>query len=152
MKRINIYTVRQVRESSRLYDLNSTIIGSPEAAAEVIEKVFSPSEEAVEVMGILTLNTKNKLIGAHIISMGALDTTLVHPREVFKPAILNNAAHIIVWHNHPSGDCAPSKEDLDVTQRLVDAGKPLGIKVTDHIVTGENQNYFSFAQKSIAPF
>jgi DNA repair protein RadC len=149
MKRINVYAVKLVKESGSLYNVNSTRINTPALAAEVIEKVFSPTEEAVEVFGVLALDTKNKVAGMHIISKGILDNALVHPREVFKPAILNNAAHIIIWHNHPSGDPTPSHEDLALTQKLVDAGKLLGIGVIDHLVFGDSA--YSFKDKDIMP-
>lgn len=149
MKRINVYAVKLVRESGSLYNVNSTRINTPALAAEVIEKVFSPTEEAVEVFGVLALDTKNKVAGMHIISKGILNSALMHPREVFKPAILNNAAHIIIWHNHPSGDPMPSHEDLALTQKLVDAGKLLGIGVIDHMIFGDS--IYSFAEKGIMP-
>lgn len=149
MKRINIYTVKQVRESSMLYNIDTTSIDSPKTAAAIADKIFSLSEEAVEVFGILTLNSKNRVVGAHIISIGTLDTSIVHPREVFKPAILNNAAQIIIFHNHPSGDPTPSKQDIIVTQKLVEAGKLLGIKILDHLVIGENDQYCAFSEKGL---
>lgn len=149
MKRINIYTVKQVRESSMLYNIDTTSIDSPKTAVTIINKVFSLAEEAVEVFGILTLNSKNKIVGAHIISVGTLNIAVVHPREVFKPAILNNAAQIIIFHNHPSGDSSPSKEDIVVTQKLVDAGKLLGIEIIDHLIISENDQYFAFSEKGL---
>lgn len=149
MKRINIYSIKQVKESSGLYDVDSTRLSSPEIVAEIIEKVFSLSEEAVEVFGVLTLTTKNKIAGAHIISRGTLNTSLVHPREVFKPAILNNAAAVIIFHNHPSGDTTPSQEDRVITHKLVEAGKLLGISVLDHLIIGEGGQFTSFCAGGI---
>ncbi len=93
---------------------------------------------------MITLDSKNRTIGYHTISMGSLSSSVVHPREVFKPAILENSAAVIFLHNHPSGDPAPSREDRECTNRLTAAAKILGIRVLDHIVFGETE-YFSFA-------
>ena len=92
----------------------------------------------VEEFGVVTLDTKNKVTGYCRVSIGTLEASLVHPREVFKPAILNSASSIILVHNHPSGDPTPSRQDLQVTDAMKDAGKILGIDVLDHIVIGEN--------------
>lgn len=95
-------------------------------------------DQPSEVFAILCLSTKHRIIGFHEVSRGTLDTTLVHPREVFKAAILANASAIILAHNHPSGDPTPSDDDVALTQRLVEAGRLLGIDVLDHIVIGDN--------------
>ena len=87
---------------------------------------------------MMTLNTKNKTIGLNMVSVGSLNSSIVHPREVFKLAILQNARSIIVAHNHPSGDTNPSKEDIESTKRLVEAGKILGIDVLDPLVIGDD--------------
>lgn len=92
---------------------------------------------------VLCLDTKNKLIGIHTAAVGVLDAAVTNPREIFKAAILLNAAAVIVAHNHPSGDSTPSKQDRALTERLCEAGKLLGITVLDHIIIGENQ-YYSF--------
>jgi DNA repair protein RadC len=83
---------------------------------------------------LLMLNQKNRVIGIHTVSMGSLTASVVHPREVFKVAILANCASILLAHNHPSGDCQPSKEDRAITTRLVEAGRLLGISVLDHVI------------------
>jgi DNA repair protein RadC len=92
----------------------------------------------------LHLNSKNQLIREVLISIGSLSTSVVHPREVFAPAVRDSTAAIIFIHNHPSGDPAPSREDKDCTQRLIHAGQILGIRVLDHIVIGYD-DYYSFA-------
>ena len=97
---------------------------------------------------MITLDSKNRTIGYHTISMGSLSSSVVHPREVFKPAILENSAAVIFLHNHPSGDPAPSLEDRECTKRLTAAAKILGIRVLDHIIFGET-DYFSFADAGI---
>jgi DNA repair protein RadC len=96
-------------------------------------------DQASEVFGILCLSTKRQIIAYHEVSRGALDSTLVHPREVFKAALLANASAIILMHNHPSGDPTPSADDLALTARLVSAGSVLGIDVLDHIVIGDGR-------------
>ena len=98
---------------------------------------------------ILLLDQKNQVIGINTVSMGSLTASVVHPRECFKPAILSNAASLICGHNHPSGDCQPSREDRALTTRLVEAGKLLGIAVLDHIIIGGEGRYFSFADEGL---
>ncbi len=87
---------------------------------------------------ILMLNTQNIIIGEELISKGILDASIIHPREVFKPAIKNSASKIILVHNHPSGDCFPSGDDITITKKLVEFGEKFGIKVVDHIILGNN--------------
>lgn len=94
---------------------------------------------------IILLNTKNHILAIEDISIGTLNASLVHPREVFSLAIKKAAASIIVVHNHPSGDPNPSKEDLNITKRLVDAGGIIGINVLDHIIIG-NSGFYSFKE------
>ena len=86
---------------------------------------------------IVLLNTKNAVLATETVSIGTLSSSLVHPREVFKPAIQAGAAAVILVHNHPSGKTEPSREDRDVTRRLVDAGETIGIEVLDHVVIGD---------------
>ncbi|MGI6514391.1 MAG: DNA repair protein RadC [Syntrophomonadaceae bacterium] len=90
----------------------------------------------------LYLNRKNQVISLETISIGGLANALVHPREVFKPAVKRSAAAVILIHNHPSGDPTPSKEDINITKRLIESGKLLGIEVLDHIIIGDGR-YFS---------
>ena len=97
---------------------------------------------------VLLLDSKNCLIREEIISIGSLSTSVVHPREVFCPAVRASAAAILCLHNHPSGDPAPSREDRECTQRLFRAGKILGIRVLDHVVIG-HEDYFSFADAGL---
>jgi DNA repair protein RadC len=93
------------------------------------------------------LNTKNEVIGFPTISVGTLSASLVHPREVFKPAIRASAASIVLAHNHPSGKVGPSREDREVTRRLTDAAQILGIEVLDHVILGDG--YFSMKEHGI---
>ena len=99
---------------------------------------------------VILLDRKNAPIGINTVSIGSLTASVVHMREVFKPAILANAAAILCGHNHPSGDPAPSREDRALTQRLVDAGKLLGMPLVDHIVIGDGTTaFFSFADQGL---
>ena len=94
---------------------------------------------------MICMNTKNKIIGVFEISHGSVNSSIVSPREVFQKALLANAVSIIVMHNHPSGDCTPSREDIEVTKRLVEAGKIVGVEVLDHIIVGDR--YSSLKEK-----
>ena len=95
--------------------------------------------EKQENFYILILNNQNNIIKEQLISKGVLDAAILHPREVFKPAIKNSASKIILVHNHPSGNPEPSPEDLDVTKQLIDAGKLIDIKILDHVIIGEGK-------------
>ncbi len=97
---------------------------------------------------VICLNTKNHITDRETVSIGGLASSLVHPREVFKNPIKKSAAAIILIHNHPSGDPTPSSEDLEVTRRLVEAGRILGIDVLDHVVIGDNR-YCSLKEKGV---
>jgi len=121
---------------------------NPEEAYNAIKIITNVQEEAQEVFGILILNTKNKIVAVHEISRGTLNSSMVHPREVFKPAILHNAAAIICFHNHPSGDPEPSKEDIEMTKLLVGAGKIIGIEILDHIIVGDD-GYVSLKERGV---
>ena len=118
-------------------------LSTPAASAAALAALLQ--DEPGEVFAILCLSTKHRVIAYHEVSRGTLDATLVHPREVFKAALLANAAGIVVTHNHPSGDPAPSPDDIALTRRLVDAGKLIGVDVLDHIVIGDGR-YVSFRE------
>ena len=100
---------------------------------------------SVEHFGIVMLDTKHRMIRTTVLSIGSLDTTIVHPREVFREAASASAAAIVLFHNHPSGDPAPSADDLALTARLMDAGVVMGIAVLDHVILAEAR-YFSVAE------
>lgn len=121
---------------------------SPEEAYNAIKTITNAQEEAQEVFGILVLNTKSKIVAVHEVSRGALNASIVHPREVFKPAVLHNAAAIICFHNHPSGDPKPSREDIEITKRLVEAGNIMGIEILDHIIVGDDR-YVSLKERGV---
>ncbi|MEG0823744.1 MAG: DNA repair protein RadC [Erysipelotrichaceae bacterium] len=92
------------------------------------------------------LNTKNEIITYKILFIGSLNSSLVHPREIFKEAMRISTAKIIIAHNHPTGECTPSEQDIALTKNLCEIGKLMGIPIVEHIIVGKN-NYFSFAQK-----
>ncbi len=94
---------------------------------------------AQECFTALLLNTRNILINRVLVTVGLVDSSLVHPREVFREAIRSNASAVILAHNHPSGDTTPSAEDLRITRQLVEAGKIINIKVMDHVIIGRPQ-------------
>jgi|SRR3989344_3796929 len=93
---------------------------------------------------VLYLDTRNNIIKEETVSIGTLNSSLIHPREIFKNAIKESAYSIILIHNHPSGDCNPSKEDIEVTERLIEAGKLVDIKVLDHVIVGKNM-YWNYS-------
>jgi DNA repair protein RadC len=105
-------------------------------------------DKAKEHFKLILLNTRNKIIGISTVSIGTLDSSLVYPREVFKEAIAHNAYSVILAHNHPSGDPEPSEDDMTITSRLIEAGKILGIEVTDHVIISKN-GFFSFKEKGL---
>ena len=102
----------------------------------------------VETFVVACLDEKNRMLHVEEISKGSLNASLAHPREIFFTAVTVRAAALICVHNHPSGDPEPSREDMDVTKRLVEAGKVLGIRLLDHLVIGD-QRYFSFADEGM---
>lgn len=125
------------------------------------EKPIKTSRDVIEVIGellqkydrelfcILNLKTKGQVINMNIVSMGTLNLSLVHPREVFKSAILSNAAGILLLHNHPSGECMPSDCDIKITKRLVECGNLMGIQVEkDHVIVGHG-SYYSFRENDL---
>lgn len=138
--------------SIRLIDdvplLSDKQLNSPMDAVNVLRKYISDFDR--ELLCVVNLSSSNMPINGNIVSMGTLNGSLVEPREVFKTAILSNAAKIIVMHNHPSGYLNPSKDDIMVTDRLLQAGELLGIPLVDHIIVGpHNSSYFSFHEKEI---
>ena len=123
-----------------------TVLGSP---AEV-HAAFGPLMEDLprEVFRVALLDAQNGLLRDLIVSEGTLSASLVHPREVFKPAILEPAASIILLHNHPSGDPTPSREDLRLTRQLAECGRLLDLRINDHVVIGRGR-YVSLAERGI---
>ena len=132
-KRINIVSIKMVKESSFLYQTRT--ISSPKDAYEMIKEQLEGLDR--EQFIIACLNTKNEPTNISVVSVGTLNKAIVHPREVFKTAILSNAASIMAFHNHPSGETTPSQQDIQLTNRLYEAGELLGIKLLDHLIIGD---------------
>jgi DNA repair protein RadC len=105
-------------------------------------------DEAQEVVLILILNTKNQINAIHRVFTGSLNTSVAHPREIFRSAILNNGARIILYHNHPSSDLTPSEADLNFTRRMMEAGNVLGIELLDHFIVSETK-WLSFKEMGL---
>lgn len=122
-----------------------SIIRSPEDANSVARGFMHLHEESEEYLYMICMNVKNKIIGVFEVSHGNVNSSIVGVREIFQKALLANAVSIIVMHNHPSGDCTPSREDIEVTKRMVEAGKIIGVEVLDHIIVGDN--YCSLKEK-----
>ena len=143
---VPIYTVTLRRSDVAILHDGTTIRSPSDAASLAWDRLREVDREHLLV---LLLDTKIRVIGINTVSIGTLDCSLVHPREVFKPAIIGNAASIILAHNHPSGDPMPSHEDRRVTERLVQAGKILGIEVLDHVIVGEQNRFASMKEKGM---
>ena len=109
-------------------------IRGPEDVAAVCKSLQRARRE---VFAILLLNARHEMMRRVTVSVGSLNASIVHPREVFKPAVLGSAASVVLVHNHPSGDAEPSEEDLSITRRLVQAGEILGIGVLDHVIVSK---------------
>lgn len=123
----------------------SYAIKSPDDAATIGKEFMRIHEEPEEYMYMICMNVKNRVIGVFEISHGTVNASLVSPREVFQKALLANAVSVIFMHNHPSGDCTPSREDIEITKRLIEAGKILNVEVLDHIIVGDK--YTSLKEK-----
>ena len=119
------------------------LLGSPREVASYL----LPGHGAgpVEQFGVVMLDTKHRVIRTMVLSVGTLDASLVHPREVFRAAVESGAAAVVLFHNHPSGDPAPSADDVALTRRLVEAGVLMGIEVLDHVVLADAK-YYSFKE------
>ena len=143
-KGFSLYSLRLVKSKTIPYGGTGISINNASIAAEVARLYYRGTDR--EIFSVLLLNTKNQLIGANIVSVGNLNSCLVHPREVFKAAVMSNAFEIILIHNHPSGDPTPSREDIEITRRMVQAGNLLDIPVIDHIILGED-SYVSMREK-----
>ena len=125
-----ISCVKEPKSQTNIYDKDTAI-------EELTKQVKNLSQEA---MYVITLNTHNMVIDVHLTSLGTLDGAIVHPRDIFRPAIQDNAKAIIVAHNHPSGETNASKEDIQLTKRLKECGKMLGITLLDSIVIGKTNH------------
>jgi DNA repair protein RadC len=144
-KRVSIVSLKMVREGSILYEVRK--ISSPKDALELGRRFLE--DETTEHLIACCVDTKNHPISISTISIGSLSSSIVHPRDVFKFAILSNAASLIIFHNHPSGDPEPSPEDINITNRLAEVGKIIGIDLIDHIIIGSESRYCSLKERGI---
>jgi DNA repair protein RadC len=142
----NVFGVKLFQAISECYAKekvsSNTLLNSPQSLFEYLKEKIG--KEKKEHFTILCFDTRNNLIIDEV-SVGTLNASLVHPREVFKKAILNNSSYVIIAHNHPSGDSKPSDDDIITTKRLVEAGKIIGITVTDHLIVTKD-SYASFSE------
>jgi DNA repair protein RadC len=144
-RRVGVIKTQIVREGSMLY--SNRRIHSPTDAIELVYGIFKYADR--EMMVVVSLDSKNTPVALEIVSVGTVNSCLVHMRELFKHSILNNATSIMCFHNHPSGIPQPSKEDLDVTRKMDEAGKLLGIWLLDHIIVGEGKTYVSLQERGL---
>lgn len=146
MNKIQIVSLQMVKEKS-LEVQYGNIIRSPYDARDTICKLIGNKDR--ENLVTLCLDIQNNITYAEITSVGSLNSSIVHPREVFKVAILANAASIIIGHNHPSGNLQPSLEDKSITKRLFECGKLLGIELLDHLIVNSFGDYMSLKELGI---
>jgi len=147
MVNIQKFSLRVVKENGGRYDLNKTI-NNPIAARNLFIEVAELDKRSEEVFVMATIDVRNKVTGLFEVSTGTLNSSLVTPREVFKRAILQNAAGIVLGHNHPSGNIDASSDDINITKKLVKSGKILGVNVVDHIIVGNEGNYSSMKEEN----
>ncbi len=141
MSFVSVYRCQLVKEQEYPFTAK---VSDPEVAGNFLRNYFDGLDR--ETVAVLLLNTKNNVIGLSTISVGTLNASLVHAREVFKVAILGSASSIILAHNHPSGDPTPSHEDNVITEKMERAGEVLGIACRDHLVMGDT-GFYSFTTK-----
>ena len=146
---ISVYRVSLVKDESVSFG-NVRLANSQEAQALIQNLILTKGQPDREHFVVVLLNAKNEMIGLNIVSVGGLSSAPVHPREVLKPAILANAAAMILAHNHPSNDLEPSPDDIAITRKIIRAAEILGIKVHEHlIISMEDDRYNSFADQGI---
>ncbi|MDD3307681.1 MAG: DNA repair protein RadC [Acetobacterium sp.] len=144
-KRIQILSLRLVREGSILYQTRK--ISSPKDAVGIGQQFLEDADR--EQVIVCCLDTKNQPLSISVVSMGILNSSLIHPREIFKTAILTNAASLILYHNHPSGETEPSTEDINITKRIKEAGVLMSIELIDHIIIGSEGRYLSLKEEGL---
>lgn len=142
---VPLYTTRLVRERVFTFPEREQV-SSPSAAASVLQDYFEDRDR--EEFIVCFLDTASTLVGLHVASVGGLAASIVEPRQVFKAAVLANAASLLLAHNHPSGNPEPSREDVEITKRLVETGKLMGIPVHDHLIIA-GRGYTSLAERGL---
>src|SRR5262249_59654283 len=145
--RLKLATWTVVREAGQP---SQRRINDPEAVAALARDLLNANDDDREHFWVLLLNTQNHLTLTHHVSMGSLSASIVHPREVFRAAVLGGAAHLVLVHNHPSGDPTPSKEDVHLTRQLAEGARLLGIRLHDHVIVGNGSGQWaSLAQRRL---
>lgn len=139
--------IRTYMVKERFLPYGKEAVCSPQKVVALVSRLLMNVDR--EYCIVISVDAKSKPVGVEIVSIGTLNATLIQAREVFKHAILCNAAGIIMLHNHPSGSVKPSEEDWMVTRRMQKAGELLGIEILDHIIVGENNEYLSLAEDEI---
>ena len=124
-------------------------LSNPEAVIKVMRDVFKEYDR--EVVALVSLKSNMKPVNLNIVSLGAIDQAIVHPRELLKSAILSNAASVLIAHNHPSGELSPSRLDISMTDRMQQVFSLMGIDIVDHVIIGDNDNYYSFREHQEMP-
>jgi len=145
MQRVQIVKIEMVKEKNLMVE--NKRISSPKDIAEIMFKYLKGADR--EYLVVITLNTKNDVNSISTVSIGSLNSSIAHPREIFKTAILSNAANIILCHNHPSGDPSFSKEDILLSKRVKECGDILGVQVLDHIVITNTNKFLSMKAEDI---
>lgn len=143
-KRVDFVKIKMCKEKSVLYSPRK--LSSPSDAVELVRNVLDDTDR--EQFIVIALNTKNEPMAVNVVSIGSINATIVHPREVFKLGVISNSASLIIAHNHPSGNIEPSLEDISITMRLIEAGKILGIPILDHLIVTDN-SYMSFKERNL---
>ena len=136
----------------KVKETSNNLVRTPKQASEQCQDIADLAQEAFQ---IITVNSKNMMIDRHLITLGILDASLIHPREVFRPCIQDSAAALILVHNHPSGDVTPSVEDIRVTKRMIEAGNIIDIKPLDHVIIGKQNGkiqHLSLRESGVCQF
>ena len=142
IKKSTCLMIREVVIKFKPLDTERINVSNPEAVSRFIRSKIG--DNAVESFILLCVSNKNEVVSYSVISVGTITETLIHPREVFLPAVMTKANSVIVAHNHPSGVNLPSRQDIEATKRLVEAGKIIGIPLVDHIIVGFNDSLYNY--------
>lgn len=143
MKYVSVVKMQLVKESRVLFDAK---VSSPAVVAKMIKQMTDGSDR--ELVYVISVDSKNKPIATELVSMGGVNSSIIDVGNIFKHALLSNAAGVIIAHNHPSGDVTPSVEDIRVTKRIEEAGKLLNLPLLDHVIVGDMETdvYYSFLE------
>lgn len=144
--KIPIFSISLVKDGSLEVDKNKVICS--EVAAKIAMNYIGAGADR-EYFIVMMLSSQNKINAINTVGMGSLNAAIAEPREVFKPAILHNSAAIVMAHNHPSGNVEPSKDDIELTRKIKEAGKILHIPLLDHVIVAPDGQYTSFADKGL---